>query len=135
MSRSVLLQLARDSIQEVLQAELTIDRKALLQDHPLLNEKIKVTLNIFIDKEIKGNYTTQNLSSSLLSNIIVAAKKAAFEDKTRGIITTSEYLHSEIELILDTPDGKISETDPAILPSNLNTTLNKTSNRIPMVKS
>jgi len=135
MSRSVLLQLARDSIQEVLQAELTIDRKALLQDHPLLNEKIKVTLNIFIDKELKGNYTTQNLNSSLLSNIIVAAKKAAFEDKTRGIITTSEYLHSEIELILDTPDGEISEKDPAILSTNLTFALNKTSNRVAMVKS
>ena len=135
MARSVLLQLARDSITEVFEAKRHIDKSALLQEHPLLNEIIPTTVKLFIDKELKGNYTTQNLNSSLLSNIIVAAKKAAFEDKTRGIITTSEYLHSEIELILDTPDGKISETDPAILPSNLNTTLNKTSNRVAMVKS
>ena len=135
MSRSVLLQLARDSIQEVLQAEITIDRSTLLKEHPLLNEKILVTLNIFINKELKGSYSIQNDKASLLSNIIVAAKKAAFEDKVKGAITTSEYLHSDIELILDTPDGKISETDPAILSTNTTSTLDKTSNGIAMVQS
>ena len=135
MSRSVLLQLARDSIQEVFQAEKTIDRNTLLKEHPLLNEKIKVTLNILIDKELKGSYSVQNENASLLSNIIVAAKKAAFEDKSKGILTTSEYLHSEIELILDTPDGKISEIDPAILSTNFTGSLDKASNGIAMVQS
>jgi len=135
MSRSVLLQLARDSIQEVFQAEKTIDRNTLRKEHPLLNEKIKVTLNILIDKELKGSYSVQNEDASLLSNIIVAAKKAAFEDKTKGILTTSEYLHSEIELILDTPDGKISEIDPAILSRNFAGSLDKASNGIAMVQS
>ena len=54
-------------------------------------------------------------SKSLLENITIGAKKAAFEDKKSATLTTSEYLHCEIELILDTPDGQISETDPAIL--------------------
>ena len=115
MSRSVLLQLARDSIQEVLEAQICIDRNALLQEHPLLNEKISTTINLFIDKELKGTYSTQNTNSSLLSNIIIAAKKAAFEDKESSTLTTSEYLHCEVELILNTPDGNISEIDPAII--------------------
>lgn len=115
MSRSILLQLARDSIEEVLQAEITIDRNALLQEHPLLNEKIPTTVNLFIDKELKGSYSIQNSKASLLSNIIISAKKAAFEDQESSILTTSEYLHCEVELILNTPDGEISQTDPSII--------------------
>ena len=115
MSRSVLLQLARDSIVEVLEAQISIDRDSLLQEYPLLNEKIQTTINLFINGELKGSYSIQNSNSSLLSNIITAAKKAAFEDKESSILTTSEYLHCEIELILNTPDGELRETDPAII--------------------
>ena len=118
MSRSVLLQLARDSIEEVFHAKLSIDKLALLQEHPLLAQKIRTTLNIFIDKELKGSYTMQDAKSSLLHNIIIAAKKAAFEDRERGSITTSEYLHADLELILETPEGKISEIDPPIIQTN-----------------
>ena len=115
MSRSVLLQLARDSIEEVLQAERTIDKKQLLEAHPLLQESIGISLNLYIDKELKGTYSTQTQENSLLENIIIGAKKAAFEDKSRGVLTTSEYLHSEIELVIKTPDGEMSESDPAII--------------------
>ena len=115
MSRSILLQLARDSIQEVFQAEITIDRKALLQDNPLLNEKIQTTVNLLIDQELKGTHTSQNNSLPLLNNIILSAKKAAFEDSSSSILTTSEYLYCEIEIIINTPDGVIRETDPPII--------------------
>jgi len=113
MSRSVLLQLARDSIQEVLEAQRTIDTSALLKQHPLLNENINLSVNIFIEDKLKASYSTQTSHTSLINNIIIGAKKAAFE--SGEVITTSEYLHSEIELILDTPDGKISQRDEAII--------------------
>jgi len=115
MSRSVLLQLARDSIQEVLQAQRTIDKKALLQEHPLLNEKISITINLYKNKELLGHFASRNRDDSLLNSLIIGAKKAAFEDEDTAVITTSEYLHCEIELILNTPDGDISEIDPPIL--------------------
>ena len=115
MSRSVLLQLARDSIQEVFQAESSIDRDALLKEHPLLNEKISTTVNILINREIKGSHTSQCTDSSLLNNIILSAKRAAFEDENSSVLTTSQYLHSEIELLLKTPEGEISEIDPPII--------------------
>jgi predicted transcriptional regulator len=113
MSRSVLLQLARDSIQEVLEAQRTIDKSALLQEHPLLNENINLVVNIFIADKLKSSYEIKENNSSLINNIIIGAKKAAFE--SGKVITTSEYLHSEIELVLDTPDGKISQRDAAII--------------------
>jgi len=115
--RSVLLQLARDSIQEVLQAENSIDKALLLNEHPLLNEKIPTTVKLYIDNELRGSYENRQAENSLLQEIIINAKKAAFEDSMFSPITTSEYLSCEIELVLQTQDGAISERDPAILTS------------------
>jgi len=115
MSRSILLQIARDSIEEVFQAQRSINNDALLQEHPLLHSNIKTTVNLYVNKEIKGSFTSQGVADSLLYNIIIGAKKAAFEDKTTTILTTSEYLHAEVEILLETEDGVISEIDPPIL--------------------
>jgi len=114
MSRSVLLQLARDSIAEVLEAQNTINKTALKIEHPLLNEKISATIQLYLDKKIRGIHRSDD-SKSLLENIIISAKKAAFENKDYSPITTSEYLFCEVEIILTTRDGVMSEKDPAIL--------------------
>lgn len=115
MSRSVLLQLARDSIQEVFEAKRTIDKPALLNEHPLLNEKIATTINIYLEEELRGSCTSKQATKSLLEDIIHNAKMSAFQDKNFTPLTTSEYLSCEIELLLNTPDGVMSEKDPAIL--------------------
>ncbi|HIP14203.1 MAG TPA: AMMECR1 domain-containing protein [Sulfurimonas autotrophica] len=112
MNRSVLLQLTRDSIQEVLQAKTSIEKQTLLQKHPLLEQKVKVTINISIDDELFHSYHNQG-ELALIDAVIIGAKKAAFEKSTP--LTTSQYLHCEIELILDTPQGVISQKDPPIL--------------------
>ena len=113
MSRSVLLQLARDSIQEVFEAQRTINKQTLLEEHPLLHERIPVTVNIYLDEKLRGSHSSDD--NSLLENIIRSAKKSSFEDANFTPLTTSEYLNSEIELLIDTPDGAMSEKDPAIL--------------------
>jgi len=115
MSRSILLQLARDSIQEVLKANRTIDKQALLNKHPLLNEKIATTVNLYIDSKLRGSSKTITPSFSLLEDIIRNAKISAFEDKNFTPISTSEYLNCELELVLSTPEGIISEKDPSLL--------------------
>ncbi len=115
MARSVLLELARDSIQEVLEASRSIDKQALLRQHPLLNEVISTTLNIYLDSKLRGSSKTKIPSFSLLEDIIRNAKISAFEDKNFTPLSTSEYLNCEIEIVLNTPDGIISEKDPAIL--------------------
>ncbi len=113
--RSVLLQLARDSIQEVLEATNSIDKASLSKAYPLLEQIVPTTINIYIDGELRGSSKSLASPSSLLSEIIINAKKAAFEDASFSPLSTSEYLSSEIEIILQTPEGKISEKDPAIL--------------------
>jgi len=115
MSRSVLLQLARDSIQEVLQAQRTIDKSTLLNEHPLLNEKIATTVNIYLNEELRGSCASTDATKSLLEDIVYNAKVSAFEDTNFTPLTTSEYLSCEIELLLNTPDGVMSEKDPAML--------------------
>lgn len=115
MSRSVLLQLARDSIQEVLQANRTIDKKVLLNEHPLLNNKMPTTVNIYIKNKLRGTSSSKSASLPLIEDIILNAKKSAFEDKNFTPLSTSQYLECEIEILLYTADGILSEKDPAIL--------------------
>ena len=114
MNRSVLLQLTRDSIQEVLQAQNSIEKQSLLKKYPLLEQKVKITINLYLDEELFSSYQNQ-AELALVDAIVIGAKKAAFENNTP--LTTSQYLHCEIELILDTPQGIISQKDPAILKS------------------
>jgi len=115
MSRSILLQLARDSIAEVLQAQRTIKKNELLEQHPLLNERIPTTVNLYIDNELRGSSKTLDDSETLLYSIVKNAKKSAFEDRNFKPISTSEYLDCEVEILLTTPDGVIGEKDPSIL--------------------
>jgi AMMECR1 domain-containing protein len=115
MARSVLLQLARDFIQEVLQAKRTIDKQSLMSEHPLLQEKIDSSVKIYLNNKLRGKSQIQNQSSSLMDNIILNAKKAAFEDSDFKPLCTTEYLSCEVEIELKTPDGVISEKDPAII--------------------
>ncbi len=118
MSRSVLIQLARDSIAEVLEAQRTIDKKALLQEHPLLKEKIATRVNLYLENELRGSSHSSDANLSLLEDIICNAKKSAFQDTNFSPISTSEYLSCELELILSTPEGVMSEKDEAILKDN-----------------
>ncbi len=114
-NRSVLLQLARDSIQEVFEAKKTIDKSTLLNTYPLLNEKISSTINLYLDGKLRGSASSNEDSTSLIDSIIQNAKKSSFEDTNFNPLTTSEYLHCEIEILLDTPDGTISEKDKPII--------------------
>lgn len=115
MSRSVLLQLARDSIAEVLEAQRTINRLSLLEEHPLLGQQIVSTVNLYLDYKLRGSSSSDDTSLTLLEGIIKNAKKAAFEDENFNPISTSEYLDCEIEIVLETPDGVISQKDKSIL--------------------
>lgn len=116
MARSVLLQLARDSIAEVLEAKRTIVKDELYEKYPLLKEKVATRVNLYLDNELRGSAFSKEASRTLLEDIVINAKKSAFEDNEFSPITTSEYLSCEVEIILSTQDGIMSEKDPAISP-------------------
>jgi AMMECR1 domain-containing protein len=115
MARSVILQLARDSIEEVLEAKRKIDKNALVDEYPLLAQSVDTSVKIFINNEPRGSSNIASEKHTLIENIVLNAKKAAFEDKEFTPLSTSEYLGCEIEVELKTPDGVMSERDPSIL--------------------
>ena len=103
MSQSLLLDIARESISEVFEAQNIIDKIQLLKDYPVLNEAVASFITIYIDNELRGSMGSVYAHKSLLEDIIFNAKAAAFEDERFEPLKTSEYLRSIIELSLLTP--------------------------------
>ena len=68
--RSVLLQLARDSIQEVLEAKNSIDKASLLKEHPLLNQNIPTTINIYINSVLENNKCMKYIIHKIEINVL-----------------------------------------------------------------
>ncbi len=114
MGNSLLLKLARDSMLEVYQAKRLIDKASLLEEHPILATPMACKITIYLNEKIFSTYTS-GANTPLLDNIILAAKKAAFETDQKHILTSTQYLHAEIELTLFTADGTMSERDKPIV--------------------
>lgn len=115
MSQSVLLNIARASIEEVLQAQLTIDRHDLLEHYPILAQPMECELTLFLNNKVRGSSRSISMENSLLEEIITHAKMAAFQDERFDPIVISEYLHTTIKLTLFTPDGALSHQSEPIL--------------------
>lgn len=115
MSQSVLLTIARASIEEVLQAQLSIDRSQLLKEYPILSQPMECEITLYLDNKLRGSARTQRAEHSLLEEIIRNAKIAAFQDERFDPLVTSEYLHTTIKLTLFTADGELSHQSEAIL--------------------
>ncbi len=115
MSQSVLLTIARASIEEVLQAENSINRTELLESYPILSQPIECEITLYLDNKLRGSARTEKLEYSLLEEIIRNAKIAAFQDENFDPLITSEYLHTTIKLTLFTADGELSHQSEPIL--------------------
>lgn len=115
MSQSVLLTIARASIEEVLQGQNSIDRSKLLEQYPILSEEMATQITLYLGNKIRGIAKTQTPERSLLEDIIHNAKAAAFQDENFDPLVTSEYLHATIQLTLFSPDGELSHESEPIL--------------------
>ncbi len=115
MSQSVLLTIARASIEEVLQAETSIDRPQLLKEYPILSQPMECEVTLYLDNKVRGNSRSATTEGSLLEEIIRNAKIAAFQDENFDPLVTSEYLHTTIKLTLFTADGELSHQSEPIL--------------------
>lgn len=113
MARSVLLQLARDSIAEVIEAKRIINKNAMLSEYPLLKEIISTEVNLYLKDKLRASYKTNEATKTLLEDIIYNAKKAAF-DSTYPPMTTAEYIDCDLEVVLYTEQEELREKDPSL---------------------
>ncbi len=104
MTRSPLLQLVRDSIEEVIEAKRIIKRDELLATYPALEQQVGCIVTLKIHDEIRGEAKSEHPSQALIDDIIYNAKVAAFQDPRFSPLTTAEYLRASISLSLLIPD-------------------------------
>jgi uncharacterized protein len=114
-TESVLLKLARESIEEVLEAETTIDRDALLEQYPALEQPVATFVTLTIGGELRGCIGSLTAHRPLIDDIIHNAKAAAFQDPRFSPLTTSEYLRTTVEVSLLTPPEAVEYADAAAL--------------------
>jgi uncharacterized protein len=115
MSQSVLLTIARASIEEVLQGQNSINRAELLEQYPILHQPMATQITLYLGSKIRGVSKSRTSERSLLEDIIYNAKVAAFQDENFDPLVTSEYLHATIQLTLYSPDGELSHQSEPIL--------------------
>lgn len=111
MAQSVLLKLARESIEEVLEAQNTIDRDALVAEYPVLEQKMATFVTLTIDGDLRGCIGSLVAHRPLVDDIIHNAKAAAFQDPRFSPMTTSEYLHASVEVSLLTAPESVTYSD------------------------
>ena len=112
MTRSPLLQIVRDSIEEVIEARRIIKREELLQKYPVLEQNIASVITLQVEDELREARSDEALKP-LIDDIIYNAKIAAFENIKFPPITTAQYMHCSISLSLLIPNeegGFIIET-------------------------
>ncbi len=114
MSQSVLLDLARHSIEEVLEARRIIDTKNLRAAYPVLEEKIASAVTLFLGDEIRSHYSSLHPKKALIDDLIYNAKVAAFETAQFPPLSTSEYLHVSLQVSLLSPLEPI-DADPSLI--------------------
>lgn len=115
MSQSVLLTIARASIEEVLQGQNKINRNELLEQYPILREAIATQITLYLGNKLRGDSKSNIAERSLLEDIIYNAKVAAFQDDRFDPLVTSEYLHTTIKLTLFSSEGELSHQSEPIL--------------------
>jgi uncharacterized protein len=115
MSQSVLLTIARASIEEVLQGDNSINRSELLQEYPILNQSMATQITLYVGNKVRGVAKSTSAERSLLEDIIYNAKVAAFQDENFDPLVTSEYLHATIKLTIFSPEGELSHQSEPIL--------------------
>lgn len=119
MSRSVLLDLARTSIEEVLQATDRIDRDAMIRLHPVLSGPVASFVTIWIGEEIRGSSGTAFAELPLIDDLVLNAKRAAFEDPAFAPLTITEYHQATIEVSLLTAPERVEYQDISELESRI----------------
>ncbi len=98
--KSLLLNIARNAIEERLNGTPLIDRSALIQNHKELLQQRATFVTLHLNGQLRGCIGSLIPHRSLIDDIIANAQAAAFEDPRFVPLSMEEFESIEIELSL-----------------------------------
>jgi len=100
MKNEVLLTIARDSIKETLYGTTLLDKKALLNEYPFLDELQATFVTLTINQNLRGCIGSLIAQRSLYDDLVSNAKSAAFHDPRFQPLSQDEFASVKIEISL-----------------------------------
>jgi len=119
MDKKLLLRIARDAIMEELTGLVLVDREALLSAHPWLREIRAVFVTLNERGALRGCIGSIEAHRSLIDDLIVNAKSAAFNDPRFPPVRMEELDVLEIEISLLTAPHILGYSDREDLKSKI----------------
>lgn len=107
----ILLEVARNSILHEFNSSFIIDKKALIKEHPILDEKRACFVTLNLNGRLRGCIGSLVANKSLIDDIIHNAYNAAFSDLRFDRLTPAEFKQVSIELSVLTPAIKLEYED------------------------
>ncbi|RLA72308.1 MAG: AmmeMemoRadiSam system protein A [Epsilonproteobacteria bacterium] len=119
MLHKLLLKIARESIEEHLGTQHTIDHSTLLTHYPELKKEMATFVTLTLHGELRGCIGSIIPHRTLLQDVIHNASSAAFKDPRFNPLSRNEYLQSSIEISLLTPPQELIYQDTSDLKSKI----------------
>ncbi len=91
MDKRYLINIAADSILEVLQKRRIIEREQLLQEHPELAKHVAAFVTLELNHSLRGCIGSLIARRSLLDDVVANAKAAAFDDPRFLPLSQAEF--------------------------------------------
>jgi hypothetical protein len=116
---SIILKLARQSIQDEFDYKQNIDTKQILKENPLLQKNGASFVTLTQEGKLRGCIGSLEAKRPLIEDIISNAKSAAFRDPRFPKLTREEFLITDIEVSVLTPPTLLEYDDIEDLKSKI----------------
>jgi AmmeMemoRadiSam system protein A len=111
MTKTLLLDIVKNSIEEELYSSSSIDKKSLLQNYPELNNQLATFVTLNLNNNLRGCIGSIIPQRALIDDLIQNAKAAAFSDPRFEPLTIQEYKDISIEISLLTIPEEVVYSD------------------------
>lgn len=120
MFNDVLLTLAKDSIKESLYDTTLLNKSALIEKYPQLNEPQATFVTLTKNAQLRGCIGSLIAQRSLYDDLVSNAKSAAFNDPRFPPLSQNEFPSTEIEISLLSQPQPLAYDDVSDLKSKIN---------------
>jgi AmmeMemoRadiSam system protein A len=111
MTKTLLLDIVKNSIEEELYSSSSIDKESLLQDYPELNNQLATFVTLNLNNNLRGCIGSIIPQRAIIDDLIQNAKAAAFSDPRFEPLTIQEYKDISIEISLLTIPEEVVYSD------------------------